>query len=75
MIPLNVKASLELKDEKNPDKVKLVSFNSPVYDIDKRIISDRKSQVLKTMFLLYDSKHGFVWVSASCCAVVPGKKK
>lgn len=75
MIPVNVKASLELKDEKNPDKMKSFSFTSPVYDIDKRIVRDRKIQALQTMFLLYDSKHGFVWVSASCCAVVPGKKK
>jgi len=75
MIPFNVKVELDVPDEKKPEVTKTVSFSSTVFDIDKRIINDGGKQVLQTMFLVYASKDGFMWVSASACRVDKTSKK
>lgn len=75
MIPFNVKVELDVPDEKKPEKTKSVSFSSSVFDIDKRIINDDGKQVLQTMFLVYSSKDGFLWVSPSACQVDKTSKK
>lgn len=75
MIPFNVKVKLDVQEEKEPEKTKVVSFSSTVFDIDKRIINDGGKQVLQTMFLVYSAKDGFMWVSASACQVDKTSKK
>jgi hypothetical protein len=71
MVTFNVKVSLEVPDEKKPEKVNVVSFDSTVYDIDKRIVNQKGEQVLQTMFLVYGKETGFVWVSAASCNPIP----